>query len=1343
MANSTEKELGVHGIVTLTLRDKDTLEEISQRTETNRLTLGGRYNIGTRSDNDDNNPPLHMRIGMGNVADTDFVVTLDASYPSVGRSSVRQNPIHVDGDPGYVELVYRYDQPGTTRLIRTVMLLDAEHDTSRMITMVRLDPPCEQTSSQVLDITYRVQYQESSDPGTVSSRAKSVVDQLIVDYKYNTTNPIPYMQTTPAMAFASFHKPPVKQYQTFATDYDQVIGATSSDAVYETRMERINVTSAMVQADHVGVVFGSFIYGEREATGSSGTEQKFGTSTCMSANSPTFTNAPIQPTHNHGILATAPFLDVNNLATGTGTTTLDGTNWNDSDYPKYLRMDITNTGDVGTARYSLRYRNNVGFSGNGYYGRNATISFIKAHVADGSYPTIPNGHGLGLPANQRRVLYDGRTLVNVSDVGITIVDIIDGNYVNFDATTTPALPVTKITGKVKVDLAKNVWVADLNSGLYKITDAFGTPTITHFNNASHGIPVGGDVACYAIDVGLGGVVWAVFDGGLCKTTDGGTTWEVYDENSTHPFSYVGISDDNWSTVIGLVVDPEAPNFDMAIVRAGTYITSNQQAIWWSDVDPTSLATSAGGDHTLIACSRSGGLWHWVTSSTGSDDEYGSSYEYRMRYGTTDWNIYRLYDVTYGSAFHRSRRSQTLMMYDYYGSPYVMAGYTYTSSGVSRGMFSVDQKVHDIVHYWSNSSTADDRQFSINFDDGTGVGKGMFMFDDNYYENRSHEIRNFTPQSCDTLNSRYSPFEDFVWDKYQWNGTTWEKGYHKEAIDTSGNANDGIRHNFDVEDYTFTGRSMIDVGSTFTTNNFASVGTFAFLLTPDDKLSGTRYVRSKQEQQSVVFEVNDGTNRLMLYWDNGSGSVVMQDQTASLTVQVTPAIANDYRCVVTLGATTAILYIDGVLAGTLTLGAAVDLSNAQSNIYAHVGARTHAHEYNGRYNVGNFYRGTMRNVQMWNVEWDQTDVTNDFGNVLGVITSKSAANLMARYELTQSLIGLETKTTHVTDDQMIDGITNGFTDGATSPAFVEGEYYTTGIVDGFLKDNAMTITHTGRIHTTSDLISGYSTIANTDGTNVVPSTSGVVTEPATFRGYSSSYTSTRPGHIAAGTQTSGNYGGTTTQSSSGDISIDFTPIRDGMVDCWIGFTATATFSTNQHYASNLQYGFRCNADGGVTFCQSGAYTDNITTYAGGDVFRLQRVGNSITLHRVVDGVPSLIHTATTTSTSTFTVLAAVGKHMSGFCDILMTYVRPALTMSFGNLGGATGIHAYRVLGFTGPVEIFAGGVGLDVVLNTTPVAFLAEPAPGTVYVDYFSGLVSFNVADVGAAITGSIDYAVAL
>lgn len=1337
----------VAGEATITVRDAETLEIVSERTVKNNITVGGLHTLSTGAYA---SGLMQVIIYEGVLGDTDmlFRPTDAGTAVWIPPSSTLQNfTTHIDASPSYYETVFRYNQPTSTRTIRNIMV--TKESTNIIFTKVALDPPCTQTTTQILDITYRIFYSDSTNPSIMRTAPRTGIHHMVYATSSTPTNTgrtIYPGYKNPHYAYPTWHKPPIDVYDDLGRRSGTDFGFNVASSRWDSRTRSVGFSESFVQADAVGQVISGIVHSEAVGSTPASTVDILGAHAIVPVGNALqlFTNAPIQPLHNHASTAVAPFLDVNHLPAGSGTPSLDGSAWTNPDYPKYIRLDITSTGDVGTANYSLRHRNNVGFNGNGYYSRYEAIGFVNDDYSLHSNPSIQNGHGLSVLRTENMVQWDGRTIVLGDISGVTLVDIISGKHANFDANSTPALPISNRRQMV-TDANKNVWVADTAAGLFKVTDPMGTPTITHMSNATNGIPVNGDVSCLAVGLGSNNKVWAVFDGGLSSSDDGGATWTNYDESSPHPFAFVGLTDVDWTLVKSIVVDQESENGELAVLY--TLNSDEHRVVWWSEVDTTATGPIHGNVHKM-KCSRTGGMWVGGDSFTESSllDLTRSKIQL-FTYGTTSLTNFG------ADVWHDMQTKLPAFVYDYYKTPYVLAANTTTGSSFhSMGLFDIRRKFIADLYRFTAHSTVNRQGIGLMFEDENGLGKGLYQFHHNYTQKGPTSIQNICPQTGHgTLNYQHSVYEEIVWDKYQWNGSAWEKNYHQQALDTSGNVNNATRHNFDVESHFFTGRSMIDITDTFAASTFAATATFAFTLTPSAKLSAARLTTSKQEQHATVFEVNDGANKLKLMWDNanGAGELALEGNTPPVVInpQATPVDGVAYRVVVTLTSSEGKLYLDGVLLGTLTLSGPLDWANIDGKLKAHIGAATHS-SINNRFMVGDFYRGTMENVQCWNVAWDQTDVTNDMVDITSVIVSKPGANLISRFELTQSLVGMETKTTHVGDEALIDGITNKFADG-TGTSYIAGEYYTVGVVDGILKDNATSFTHSGNWLDNSNTTTLTTITDSVGGAPIVPAISSVITEPTVLTYYHGARLSARVGAACGAATTSSFPGGASAQTSSGDMSCEFTIAQAGNGGSSIALSDETPSFGSSYYSTeyargNMRFRFGMSANGTFQYSYIGSnFVSGISSWAIGDTFTLAREGASIRLYKHVLGVPTLVFTAAQAATQTLAFEVAFPAGMGSMHQMNITYEKAANQLAFGSIIGGTGMHDSNHLGLTTPIQIFADAVELDVVTIFNPQDFIAAPASGTCLVNLGSGTITFHDDEIGKTITGTCTHVTAL
>jgi hypothetical protein len=581
-------------------------------------------------------------------------------------------------DPSYTQVVNRFSPPTSgPRYVRYIALQpnavgtpqDTPLNTNYYTTSasITLDPPCIQSTTEVLDIFYRV-ITPYNPSGLMYPFAHEYVSNLIVgNPNSGSQNPINRIlaniytfDSTPLTSDIHTKYNTLQLYrantQLGTADTDSYYPFANADnlsaPVISVRDLSASYSFPFALNTHVGAILATAHVGNAVDVYNSSTLIRYTVSSHNILNPGTST---IQPVHSHSSTGVRPFLDASFLATGSGKVVPVCTT-PQSTFPEMYRINVTTGGDVGTAQYSFSMRYHQGFLGNTYtdkpesshIGAQGTPNVLpngEVHItsiigAHGLTPTNPitysqDGYAYGGGMQQKR--YDNNTLMTYDATGLTKAAINSYDYVqNFDSTTTPALPVTNIV-QVTPDPAGNVWVACSNTGLWKISA--DDSTVTRMTVA--GVT---DTACYGVDQSST-TLWAIFDGGLCSSTDFGSTWTVYNQSSSTVFSWSGITNSNWSSVAFIRVDYDHPDQRLLIIRKSTSGASSNAACWWS------TTTSAASAHinelygfTYSACnnqqdhlvqSRGG---YWTVFSTNiyypSEQTSGTSYLKLLTFGTT-------------------------------------------------------------------------------------------------------------------------------------------------------------------------------------------------------------------------------------------------------------------------------------------------------------------------------------------------------------------------------------------------------------------------------------------------------------------------------------------------------------------------------------------------------------------------------------------------------------------------------------------------------------------------------------------------------------------------------------
>jgi hypothetical protein len=1385
----------IKGELTLTFRDAETLEVLREVDTENLFTLlGSKFLLtpGFTISTGGQAPAVHT---MQDATQGYALIGISSSKPVAsraysdiksvyGKGSVLAALTWNNGTPPYIEIKGRFTAPATARTINTIYigsnsLVSTSYWQGSATNVAVLTSPCSQATTEVLDITYRIQLIEQAYTGTDANIIKSSdVLGYYALYSYASSS----MYGVPMYIDTSWSKSPPNTvpYRTLAGSMGQITDYTRTVNQYRFRM---NWTKNYAVTDRVGAVMSSVQFTGCQINGVPLKWPSTGTTTWVNSlnylstawapmTTSTFTNKPIQVIHNHNANAVAPFLDVSFLATSQGSINVSASSWDQTGYPEFDRVEYMTTGAVGSAKYMFRRRIMLGFNESNTYAPNIGTynQFMYANEGTPTDNSIPTYKGFTSKVSNIEQ-YDNKRVVLFEATGISILQLITGDVVTFHATTSPALPVTNV-GQVAVDTLGNIWVGCRNTGLYKISNPLTSPTITKMSVSTNGIPA--DTGCFGVALGYAGRVWAMFDGGLSATLNNGTSWINYNPGSTPVFSYTGITNSNWNVVRMLRVDINSVDNQMAVVVNPPVATNAiyNAIIWWSLTTTTLFGPQAAAGlgittplYGQIRCSKFNSAWMLTTQNSSNMGSYVCVFN---SVTTT------LLSSAGRNSYVPGSRHQVTFSYDYYGVPYCIS-----TSGSTVDISNLENTTYGLLYNgfamtsWLNETTTGGNGSGAVFATEMYPSANPVVLTRGYNQVGYTPINSysaltaavpilmnqFAPTSyVDPLNGRYSPFEEMAWEKYHWNGSAWQLNYYAPAIDTSSYTHDAIRHNFDTENHTFTGRSMVDVSSLFVSGAFTSNATFAFYINPVAKLTTS----NKQEPIRTLLAIEDTTSIFRVYWDNGAGSIVVVHGAVGLaagtstTVTTTPANGSAYRVVITVAGTTCKIYSNGVQLGTnVTLSNTPNWANTTGNLKAYIGAKVYA-----RLQTINspwpsyFFKGSLTNAQFWNVTWNGTDISNDAAAPTGVISSQSATNLRGRYELTQSLAGLETKTTHSTYQVLPNGTQIKFNDGVSGNSCVAGDYYTYGVCDGILKDNANSFTDTHSLYY-KPINASFAEFLNVGGTNTISATSSPVTErirpllnvfvdwiDGDVARHSRSVTESQTGMVEFGsaTPTTANSGFVAVQGITANGGITFSTFTASENQVHVGLSTDS--SSGAGTVNIINYGFFFTAAGTFNIIQLATTMVSGIAYTETDTFEVRRTGTTVTYYK--NG--SLLYTSLVASSGNLYARIAMSPGgfdgSSGVRNCNITYDLPSYFMQIGNSTTLTGKFSPDFIavedGIPTTVNITLNG-GSPITVTTTTVAMHLIPTPiaGTAYLNGNAGWLKFNPADVGAVVGGYV------
>lgn len=491
--------------------------------------------------------------------------------------------------PPYAEIFNRIDPVGIPRTFETVGLtaLPAANSqanlTSTAYAYLLLSIPCTQGQFEFLNIYYRLEF--SGNPG------EGLNSQSYIDFgKALITSPFDINSSfRVANLCTGYAKKPTKNYSALA-----VVNNNNNNISIDNFGSGVKIAShykwKMILSQGysfaVGRVFSAMIIGISEDENMGYGAQKFN-------GKPT----PIQNAFTKSAIATKPFFDSSELGSGTGYEILSEivVNGWQSKFPEFYQFQIGTGGAVGTATYKFRKRNFLQFNGNTYADQVINCPFRNTN-------TIPNlgFHGWKIENNDL-IKFSNTQIVQYDDTGVTLLDLITGDYTHYDSTTTPALPVTQ-SRQVATNGSK-IWVGCRNTGLWEIDVAANT--------------IGYLVAspCYGVDAG-NGKTWALFDGGLRNSDN----WAI-----AVTFAYAGISDANWNKVKFLKADPSHADHRLALITDNALGTA-RTVVWWDStlVLGTAIAGYSSAEIKAYPASLdvSDTIGFWATNGLKLD--YGSA-----------------------------------------------------------------------------------------------------------------------------------------------------------------------------------------------------------------------------------------------------------------------------------------------------------------------------------------------------------------------------------------------------------------------------------------------------------------------------------------------------------------------------------------------------------------------------------------------------------------------------------------------------------------------------------------------------------------------------------------------
>lgn len=672
----------------------------------------------------------------------------------------------------------RFSAPtSASRTINSIMLRSAYTDT--YYAALNLNTPCIQTTSDILDVYYRlyVSYDTTAVANDPNYNA-FVAGKLATLWKFfdNQSSPIYVPGTSQGVSnVAGFnvveavYPNNINMAKIPYSDSDAVRNGWNYSQLMNNVTYRTNYCQGSVEVTynidinsavgslirHAGTAISTALYNlwDRANIALSKTPiLPAGTSKVQSV----YLRSPGAATSN------LAYLDASNIGSSQATMQLDDSAYTgDVDIPLMFRVNITTGGTTADARYTFETRPAFGFANNQYnteypIALKSSYKTTQFDVTHEFHYRTQIEYSNDWNSFSSAVVFDEKNMLSMSDTGISKINVYTEEFRSWDANTTPALNTTSI-----VDMAPapdgSIYVATIDAGLHKIS-ADGN-TITKFPTIGSGIDA---TKCYAFDIKSNGDVWAVFEGGLAKLNSSAGTWQVFNSTSTPAFSH-SLLDNNWTNTRGISVAKTGTDDKLAI-----FTTTSNAAVWWS---PTVLTTATAVTQILHETNVSPIRYraktrHYVTKFADADKWISVGYDryYLLTFGSTTATQVSTTYSGISSSNNAAGINVRAMRFDN-GGDYVMA-------------VNITNGYRDVQIFDSTGAVVSDTGGRVALDnDYNGLWRtpSVLGIMNQYGTCTAVQHRNDSNSYPVGVYNFISPNRTESWKKYGWNGTSWVVG----------------------------------------------------------------------------------------------------------------------------------------------------------------------------------------------------------------------------------------------------------------------------------------------------------------------------------------------------------------------------------------------------------------------------------------------------------------------------------------------------------------------------------------------------------------------------------------
>lgn len=604
----------MHGKVTLIIRDKSSGDEIDRIEKSNIIThalyasLRGDYSS------------LYLKLFVTNA------IISESRYgyftPINGVNSIQiseksssivgvNTPLVVgktESSEAYVQFSGRWAAPstGNTRTVTTIgvvsinaSLTAGNNDNNRMImAYTLLNTPCVQLDNQVIDIYYRIYFPYTAEKYNVPYfileqrlskliTATNIAANAINYYKFS---PFPPLQIKPEDVSNIF----IPAFMMWDDIRLTQILQQSSVSYYMGAMNNSLSFDYKVGNILCGVYSGSISSSYGQAISTSDFSTKFNKIQNVIGHGPESTNS-----------LSTPWMDIDNLTTGTGKVYIEG-EWDNrsvpstsgmyfkTKLPEWNHILITQSGNIGASTYKYVTQK---FFGNLTYNYPSRINSYTFHPLFGlcantvAYDSYSAGKTLIGDMTQltgvhigASMPYDETSIIMVRPEKLILYSVASSNYWFITGNFTSIHQIAVVNGII--------YIACKNTGLWEI-DPRLTTIASKIDASAYGIDF---TYCYGVAKGYNNTLWAVSNNSLSMFD--GNTWTKYNENSSpNPFKFDtitgGNSTETWTNIEYLKVDVDSPTYQMCVIRKyGATYHSTSLGVWWST---ETAATNMGNE----------------------------------------------------------------------------------------------------------------------------------------------------------------------------------------------------------------------------------------------------------------------------------------------------------------------------------------------------------------------------------------------------------------------------------------------------------------------------------------------------------------------------------------------------------------------------------------------------------------------------------------------------------------------------------------------------------------------------------------------------------------------------